>query len=541
MRKAATGLRQFIDVLTDPRSPIAAVDRLGISRGTLIIQDQETNEETVYRGLDIAFDRRHGVTSFSASAEGPNRRWMISALARGQIGAERRLAMKIRDLTIDEIKLASGARWHGFDTDAPLGMHLDIGMNADDSLSEASGGFELGGGFLRTDDPDFEPLLINTIAGDFHWNGSNRRVIVDNFRYVEGESHFSAAGEITTPAREGEPWEIGLHLTEAGLFAPDRKGQRPIAIDDGQFAGRLFLNRKTFAIDRLSFRPKEGGGALAGEIEWVNGPHVRLGVSLDPTAVETIERIWPSPMAAEVRTWILDHFEAGLISDARMQIDYDELDLRRMRADVAPADKSVSIDFRVTNGRLRYLDGVPPLENMVGTAHITGRTSRFDVTSAMSKIDGSTVKLTNGSFTVLNSNVHPVQAYMAAHLSGSVEAITGVLSRDALKPYASLPIDPTTLHGQIEGDLKKALLLGSGEATDPSQVALNVNAQVSNFQADHLIGKDGLENATMSLSIADGGLSATGEGRLFGGPATFFDHSDRKRGAACCGRADPRR
>ena len=40
------------------------MDRLGISGGTLVIQDQETNEETVYKGLDLAFDKQHGVTRF---------------------------------------------------------------------------------------------------------------------------------------------------------------------------------------------------------------------------------------------------------------------------------------------------------------------------------------------------------------------------------------------------------------------------------------------------------------------------------------------
>ena len=521
MRKAAAGLRQFLDILTDGRSPIAAVDRLAISDGTLVIQDQETNEETVYRGLDLAFDRRQGVTSFTLSAEGPAGRWTIAAMAKGQIGGERSFGLRIRDLTIDELRLAAGSRSHGFDTDSPLNLHLDLGLHADNTLSEASGGFELGAGYLRTDDPDYEPLLIDAVGAEFHWNAAHRRVMLDKVRYVEGDTHFVAAGEVKTPEHEGEPWEVAMRLTEPGVFAPDRKDQQPIPVAEGQLSGRLLLDRKTFMIDRMSFRPKDGGLALAGEFDWVQGPHVRLGVSMDPTAVQVIERVWPSPMAAEVRHWILNHFEAGLISDGVMQIDYDENDLKRMRADVAPKDKSVSIDFKVANGRLRYLDGVPPLDDMVGSAHITGRTSSFVVSSATSTIDGFKVQLSNGSFTVPNSNVHPVQAYMSAHLTGSVEAITGILSRDALKRFASLPLDPKTLHGQIDGDLKKALLLGSGEATDPAQTALAVNAEVSSFQADRIIGKEGLDNANMTFSVADGALRATGQGRLFGSPATF--------------------
>ncbi len=520
MRQAAGFLRQFLDTLTDPRSPIAAVDRLGISHGTLVIQDQKTNAETVYRGLDLAFDKRHGMTSFGLSAEGPTRRWAISAMAKGRPGAERHFGLRVQDLTIDELRLVAGSRSHGLDMDAPLALHLDVGLRADNSLSEAAGAVELGAGFLRTDDPDFEPLFITAIEAGFHWDGEKRRILLDKARYIEGDTHFTGSGEVSTPAREGEPWQVTMKLTEPGLFAPDRKGQQPIVIEDGQFTGHLALDRKSFVINRMSIRPKDGGMALAGEVDWVHGPHVRLGVSLDPTPVQVVERVWPSPVASEVRAWVISHFEAGLISDATMQIDYNESDLKRMRADRAPADRSVSIDFKVSNGRVRYLDGVPPLDDVVGSGHISGHASNLVVTSATSQIDGQKVLLSNGSFSAPDTSVHPVQAFASAHLAGSVEAITRVLTLDTLKPYVSLPLDPATLHGQVEGDLRKGLLLGDAPP-DHARETISVNAVISDFRADHLIGKENLENATMAFTVDNDLFKANGQGRAFGGPATF--------------------
>ena len=520
MRQAATALRQFLDALTDQKSPIAAVDRLGISHGTLVIQDQETGAETVYRGLDLTFDRHRGITKFGLAADGPSRRWSINAEAEGQPGRERHFDLKVQDLTIDELRLAAGSRSHGFDTDAPLSGHFDFGLHPDNSLSEASGKVDLGAGYLRTDDPDFEPLFITAISAGFHWDGATRRIVLDEARYIEGDTHFAGSGEITTPARQGEPWHVAMKLAEPGLFAPDRKGQQPVTVDAAQFEGSLFLERKIFKIDRMSIRPREGGLAIAGNVDWVHGPHVRLGFSLDPTPVNTIERMWPSPMAAEVRAWVLNHFEAGIVSNGVMQLDYDEDDLARMRADHAPADKSVSIDFKVTKGRVRYLDGVPTLDDVVGTGHITGRTSNLVISSATTEVDGRKVYLTNGNFSVPDSSVHPVQALVSTHLAGSVAAITGILSRDALRPYASLPLDPTTLHGQVEGDLKKGLVLGDG-SSDPAKDTLAVTASVKDFQADHLLGKESLENATMAFSINNGSFKATGQGRAFGAPTTF--------------------
>ena len=519
MRKAAAGLRQFIDVLTDPGSPIAAVDRLGISGGTLVIQDQETAEETLYKDLDLSFDKRHGVSSFGLSAQGPTRRWSISAMARGRPGAERRFSLKMQDLTIDELRYASGSRSMGLDTDMPIGMHADIALRPDNTLLEAAGGVDLGAGVLRLDDPDFEPTFMDSISARAHWNSAERNVVVDKIGYVEGGTHFTVAGRIVPPAHEGETWLVDLALSEPGLFAPARKGEEPLPVERGDFRGRLDLGAKTFLIDRLSFKPRNSGFAVAGAVDWNEGPRIRLGISMDPSPVAVIKRIWPASIASSVRAWCLNHFEDGLVSDGTLKIDYDKTDLARMRGDRAPADASVKMDFKVTGGRVRYLDGVPPLEGVTGTGHVTGRTTHLVVDKATTMADGKTATLTNGTFTVLDSDIHPAHATMTAHLTGSVEAVTTILSRDALKPYASLPLDPSTLHGQIDGDLEKAIVLG--EAADASQETLNVDAKVTNFSAERMIGKESLENATLAIKVGDGTLRASGQGRLFGGAATF--------------------
>ena len=321
------------------------------------------------------------------------------------------------------------------------------------------------------------------------------------------------------PSREGEPWLVDLALAEPALLAPARKGEEPIAIEQGEFRGRLDFDAKTFFIDRFAFKPRQSGVAIAGALDWTDGPRLRLGISMDPTPVAVVKRLWPAAIASAVRAWCLNHFEAGLITGGTLKIDYNKFDLGRMRGDRAPSDRSVNMDFKVTGGRVRYLDGVPPLDDVIGTGHVTGRTTHLDIEQATTTGGGRTATLTNGTFVVLNADVHPAHATMTAHLSGPVETVTSILARDALKPYASLPLDPSTLHGQIEGELDKAIVLG--EAADPSQEALKVDAKVTNFSAERLIGKESLENASLAIKVGDGILHANGQGRLFGGAATF--------------------
>ena len=422
------------------------------------------------------------------------------------------------DLSIDELQFATGTRISAVESDMPINASFDLGLRPDDTLSAAVGHFAIGPGFMRIDDPDQEPQFITSIDSTFHWNGTGRRIDVDNFHYVEGDTHLALDGRVVPPVHEGDPWRIAMVTSEDGSIAPERKGQVTVPITKGQFDGRLLLDAKTFAIDRLSFQTTQGGLALAGQVDWVDGPHIRIGATIDPTPVRVAERLWPAFAASPVRAWLLSHFDDGMLTTGTMKIDYDRNALERMRADRAPPDAAVALDFTVSKGRLRFLDGVPPLENVEGVGHITGRTSRFTLNSAAINADGKTIAISDGSFFVPNANVHPVVSSLSAHLAGSVEAVNYVLTRDALKPYASIPLEPATLHGHAEGQLDQILMLGVGKHEND---ILKINAKLTNFSADKLIGKEGLDNATVGIIVEDGALKATGQGRIFGTQANF--------------------
>ncbi len=519
MREAAAALRQFMDVLTDPGSAIAAVDRLGITNGKLVIEDQVTEQVTTYKDLDLAFDRAHGKTSFSLAADGPNGRWSIAALAAGRPGASRSFNLKVDQVSIDELQLLTGSRTLGVESDMPLGLTLDIALKPDNDLSEAVGGFKLGPGFLRPDDPDQEPMFITSFDGSFHWNGADRIVAIDALRYLEGGTHFKLAGKVVPPRQESDPWIFGVATTEPGLLAPDRKGQKPVPIKQAAIDGRLDLGQKTFVLDRFFVDADPGSINFAGTVDWVDGPHIRMGARMTPTPVETVERAWPASVASPVRAWIINRFETGVITGGTLRLDYDKSALARMRADRAPPDSSVQIDFALSKGKVRFLEGVPDLEDIEGSAHITGRTTHFWLNSGTIDADGRKIAVSDGLFLVPNANVKPTPARLTAHLAGSVEAVSNVLTRDALKPYASIPLDPATLHGQVEGMLDKSLLLGKGASS--AQTPLGVDAHISQFVAERLIGKENLDDADLTIKVAQGALSAKGQGRIFGAPAQF--------------------
>ena len=125
-----------------------------------------------------------------------------------------------------------------------------------------------------------------------------------------------------------------------------------------------------------------------------------------------------------------------------------------MRADLPPPDASTLVEFKVSDGQLEFLPGVPPLTGVEGICRVTGRTVRFEATKAhIETSPGRLINLNEATFTVTNSGTKSVPTQMQAKISGPLEAVSELLQREALKPCAYLPVDPNTLKGHVEGRL----------------------------------------------------------------------------------------
>jgi len=521
IRQAAAAMRALIDTLTNPDSAIAAIDHVGIERGRLVIEDRTTDETTVFDGLEMAFDKSSGVTNFHLSADGPNGRWTSSVEASGAPGTERHMDIAFDNVSLDEISLAAGVRNLGVDFDMPISTELKVTLTPEGMVSQGAGEFKMGAGYFRLDNPDDEPLLIDTLDGHFHWEPSTRRIILDDTRMKAGGSHFAIAGEVTPPLLEGDAFALNLHLAEPGVLGAQRPGEVPIKIEKGDLAARLLLKDKHLAVDRLSFTGADFGLALAADVDWRNGPHVRLGVSINPSPIRTVARIWPSLIAAPVRAWFLEHFRGGTVQSGTLHSDFDEAALKAMSQDKPPPDDASSIDFTVTNGSVNFLPGVPPLHDINGVAHISGRTTNFAVSSAVLDTDGGhRLSLSDGLFRVPDASIKPTPAVITAKVTGPVEGVRDLLAYEAFRPYASMPLDGSPMHGQVDGKLEVDLKIAPPGSTPPDPLIL-INATATNFSVEKLIGKEKFDNATMNVIVDANGLKATGQGHIFGVPAAF--------------------
>ncbi|QAY96526.1 hypothetical protein CWB41_12960 [Methylovirgula ligni] len=519
MKRIAAALRLLIDIATRPTGPLAKIDRVAISQGRFVIEDELNNETKLYEGLQLSLAKTGGGTNLDLSAQGPNGPWSVSARAAGKPGAARRLDFNFKNISIDEISLVSGARNIGADFDMPVSSHLTVAIDPKNQLTDASGSLHFDPGYLRFDDPNDEPRLIDSIDTAFHWDGAARQMVVDNAQVRTGGTDLTLHGAITPPVREGDDWLIGLTNSKRGVYGAERPGEDQIFFDHIDFQGRLALDNKTFHIDRLAFSGPNNGFAMAGAVDWKNGPHMSMGASLSPTPAKIVMRLWPAFMAADIRMWFLEHVKGGIITHGTLRMNFDAAMIDHMHHQYPPPNPALAIDFAVSNGSLTFLKGVPPLDGVEGSGHITGRTSTFTATSGHMQVGSvGVLTLSEGGFHIDHAEIRPTPAEFSARVTGDIRAVGALLNLDALKPFVSLPVDTTQISGQIDGQLGILLRLGPG--ADPKRdFKLSVDSTTTQFSAQKLLGNQDLTDATLRVSVNNDGLHAWGKGHCLGGLA----------------------
>lgn len=534
LRQAGQALRAFMDLATSPDSVLGSVDRLGVSHGRLIVDDRTTDRVIEYDDLALSLDKSRGGMRFTLAGTGGGRRWSLSSIAGGAPGGRRNLDVALRDLSIDEIALAGGLRNVKFDSDAALSLNFHVALSSGNRIDEARGGFRVGSGFFRLDEPDHEPVLIQTIRGALAWDAAQRRFTLDAFEMKAAGYDLAMKGS-ATPARlqssgggvedlaanPTDAWTVDMHLARPALAAPDRPNGKTVRIDKLDCALRLLPNDKKIVIDDVSALGPEIDFGYRATVDFVRGPHLVYELRLLNSQIPAVVRLWPTHVGGGARAWLIDHATAGVIRRLTLRADFDEAAFVAMRYEQPPPDESAQGEGEIENATIfQAIPGLPSVTGVSGTLRTSGRAARFVATAG--EIDagrGGKLKLSSGVFSVPDEAVKPPLATLDLRLAGSVEAAAEIIAVPAIAAYASLPVEASALKGSIEGRVQIPFELGA--QTHNERLSPAIEATTANLSIDHFIGAERLENASLTINSDRAGLTVGGSGRLYGAPVSL--------------------
>lgn len=521
LAQAGVALRNFFEFATSPGAAIGAVEHVAIKSGRLIVEDKTADRKTVFEDLDLEFDKEKARTDLVVRARGPNGPLVVQAHAQGVRGELRTLDLSVKDISFDEIVLAGGIRNVAVDTDVKLAASARFALDGNGHVREANASFGLGSGYVRLLDPDHEPYFIDEVAGSAHWDTATRRIVIDPTHLFAADTRLSVVGAISPPTGGEESWRVSLGLAEPGTLSAERPGERVLPIDELGIEGTVLPFSQRAVLSRAAMKGPDLDIVLDGSLQWTDGAHIRFNGQAGQGPLRAFLRVWPSHVAANLRSWMIGHTHGGIVRGATMSADFDRHALLMMRYNRPPPDDKLRIDFNIAEGSIDTVAGLPALTGLDASVHITGRTLQLKGRGGSFEVSpGRRIALLDGQLDMpQNDGADSVPAHLTVRAGGPVEAAAELLSRDAMRSVAQLPVDPNTLHGKLEGQITADFEIGPAAKSSNSVVSANLTA--TDFAADRVVGKERLEGATVTITNDAAGFKANGNGRLFGGPVTF--------------------
>jgi hypothetical protein len=530
LRQAAQAINAIFDIGQGRDSPIAALDHFEIRGGRLIVDDRSTGQKRGFDDFQFSLDRAKAggrpSVDVKTSAVGANGRWSVEGVARGVRSEAHDLSVDATGFSIDEIALALGKTSLPIDSDIPISLKASASFQPDGHVVEANARLGLGQGFWRFDDPDFPPVFLDEFFAAVHWDAATHRAIVDEAQVFSGASRCFLKGVIAPPAKDASSWNIAFKQAEPCVIGPERPNERAVTLNSIGVDLALDPPNKILTFNRVELVGPDVAAAVQGSIDWVDGAHMRFGVSANKMTAAGALAVWPNAFGGPVRGWVGDHVLGGTLENFRLAVDLDDLDLRMMRAQHPPMNDRVVMDYTLRDASFTFLDGAPAVQGVNAQGHSTGRTARIDASVGfMESAPGRRIDLTEGVFQMPNFADRPMGLSVGAHGKGQLDILGEILATPGFAKVASLPLDPKTTRGQFEGDFVFRTKLPP--VYDPKLASIEVNAKVENFAVDHLVGKASLDQGSLAVSLLGGVTHVTGTGKLFGAPATLeFTRSD---------------
>ncbi len=513
---------RIIDAMTGASQTL---DRVGLARGHLEIENEALGRKAVYDDLLLSFDKDADTAAIHASARGSAGRWSVDATARG--GDARVVSLSARDLSLEDLLFVHAGR-PPFDADMPISFKIDARLAANSAIQALQGRFALGAGYFKLDDPDHEPFLIDEATGDIAWDPAANRYRFKDLQLLAGVTHILAAGWLAPPTQAQAAWVSHFESNDT-VFGPERPGEKPIVLDQTSLDARYLPRESRFILDRLSVQGPSVNGAASGESAAVaQGTTLKMNLQVGPSAVVDVLRLWPSFINADARNWCLQHIHGGQLVAGSMSVDWDAaaFDLAIHKRAVPPA--SVHGEFSTRDAVVDLLPGVPALTGLDVSGVITGHVFVANAKSGVVELSPTRrIQVVDISYFVPDTTPAPiVPAQAGARLQGGADALADLLNRDALKRYAGFSIDPATVKGQFEGKL--ALDLKLGKSVRPEDNQFHAEGNLTNFHIDRFLASERLDQAALTVLADRGNLKIAGQGQMYGVPVAI----DLTKGAA---------
>ena len=405
--------------------------RFAITDAKLTLFDEETKSYWTAEKASLAFDRKSGgvVVSVNAPVRLQDKSiWLFTASARYTNGNEH-VALEAAFKPVRLSLLAAS----GSGLKALEGFNIPVQGNAtcDLALAGTLGRCKLwlnaGTGALKLPALKPDPIQLKNAALTVELDFPSKRYSIEEMTWA-GKT---IRGKVTGDGAFAFAADGALQTLTADWTAEDVSIDAPNLFDGGfalemmKFRGAFDAARKHLTIDEIHASKDDFDLSLTGEMQ--DHP-VSRGVVLNGgfknLNVAGLKRLWPAGAAPGARDWVIANAHEGVIRDATIAVNI----LPGAIVDEKIPDEMLTIVLSMDGVKATYLEGLPDLTNVKGTATALGDTFKMEIAGG----NIGKLSLAGGSVVIPELHRRGTVGTITGTVTGPTNELLGVLDKPRL-------------------------------------------------------------------------------------------------------------
>ncbi|HTO80771.1 MAG TPA: DUF3971 domain-containing protein, partial [Methylomirabilota bacterium] len=491
------------------------LNEIGLKNGNLIVDDQQRGNKWNFENISLSLRRPSGGGVALSLGEDGAKPWSLRVTVGPQENGVRSVDIRAKDVSTSNILLALRLKDVTYSANLPLTGELKGELGRDGLPTYFRGKLTVGAGtIIDTDTPDY-PMAIDSAEMSVEWD-SGRRVLVAPFKIISGANRVTLLAHLEPPNDSVNDWQLGLSGGTIVLAGID--SSPPLIFNRINIGFRFDTEHKQVVLAQADLSNGEVGVAGTGSIDYSGEPAIKLGFAGTPMSASSLKRIWPALIVPEVREWVIERIEGGMLQ--RIEIGVNTLVKNLPRKGPPIPDDGLSVNIVASGVTVRPVDGLPPVHDADLKARVTGRTATVTIGQAVADTpNGRKLTISDFSFEVPDTHPKPPPSRVKLKIDGPVPAAAEIMASDRLSDVMATPIDPATSKGTFSALINLGMPV-KGELTKEN-TTYAVTADLNGFSADKLVMSQKLEANNLKIVANNQGYQVKGDVKISGQAASL--------------------
>jgi hypothetical protein len=492
-----------------------SLNEIGLRNGVLTVEDQRNGGVLNFKNISLSLRRPlGGGAALSVGEEGKNG-WELKLAAGAPSNGVRSIEISANKVPANNLLLAARLKDFTYAADMPLSGEFKGEIGRDGLPTFFRGEFVAGKGtIVDLNVPDY-PMVIDHADARVEWD-AGRRVMVAPFHIYAGANRITMMAHLEPPNDSIPNWQLGF--SGGTILLAGENGESPSIFNRIAIRMRFDTENRRLLMTQCDISNGEIGVAGSGSIDYSGEPRLTLGMAMTPMPVSVLKRIWPVLILPEVREWLTERVDRGMVQ--RLDIAVNAPVHTLVRGGPPIPDDGLSVNFAASGLTIRPVDDMPSVRDADMKGRVSGRT--VNVTVGQGAVDtpaGRRLNISDLLFEIPDLAPKPAPTRVRFRLDGPVPAAAEVLQSERLRDVGDATIDPNSSKGTISAIVTLAMPLKN--ALTKADTTYSINLDLGALAVDKLAMNQKLEANSLKVVADNQGYRVKGDVKIGGQPAAL--------------------